>query len=199
VLTTGGARFKRAAHFKDIADAIVDVFGHRAGRVDVADEAAKRVVVEALGARNPGRRPQQHGSHPHPANESVGRSALFDRDAFTSVITPPPLWGRRRGFAEHCSAPPQPARDAARAVEWVGGEGAIVAHEFVKSLRKHMARAVSRLCWHLRAWMPPLPQPLPREGGGEYIGTSQHFHSHPIVAVRARCGEVFGQLGYLAY
>ncbi len=48
-------------------------------------------------------------------NESVGR------DRYTPL---PPRGGRRRGFAEHCSAPPQPARDAARAVEGVGGEGA---------------------------------------------------------------------------
>ncbi len=40
-----------------------------------------------------------------------------------SQISPPHSRGRRRGFAEHRSAPPQPqpARDAARAVEGAGG------------------------------------------------------------------------------
>ncbi len=30
------------------------------------------------------------------------------------------------------------------------------------------------------AW-PPLPRPLPREGGGETVGISQHFHSPPLL------------------
>jgi hypothetical protein len=76
-------------------------------------------------------------------NESVARSAMFNGDALTSVITPPPCGGG------------------------VGGEGAIVAHEFVKSLRKHMARAVSLLCWHLRGHGCPLsPNPSPARGEG---------------------------------
>ncbi len=92
---------------------------------------------------------------------------------------PSPLCGRRRGFAEHGSAPPQPARAAARAEGGVGGEGTIVAHEFVESLRKHRARSSvgsAGLCGGTDA---PLPQPFPREGRGEPIGSSRHFHSHP--------------------
>jgi hypothetical protein len=113
------------------------------------------------------------------------------------VIAPPPSRGRRRGFAEHCSAPPQPARDAARAVEGVGGEGAIVAHEFVKSLRKHMARAVSLLCWLLRGHGRPLsPNPSPARGEGSisvqgipntFIHTRESS-TRPMIAWRAAAG-----------
>ncbi|TMQ78059.1 hypothetical protein ACCUM_2398 [Candidatus Accumulibacter phosphatis] len=41
----------------------------------------------------------------------------------------PHLRERRRGYAEHCSAPPQPARDAARAAGGVGGcDGVFAEH-----------------------------------------------------------------------
>ncbi len=95
--------------------------------------------------------------------ESVGQSPLFNGDALTSVITPPPLRGRGWGR---------------------GGHRCTRIHPIL------VKRSVSRLCWHLRAWMPPLPQPLPRKGGGEYIGPSQHFHSHPkrMIAVGDPCG-----------
>ncbi len=51
---------------------IVDVLGHRAGRVDVADEPAERVVVEAFGACKPQGRPRQHGSNRDPADNPQG-------------------------------------------------------------------------------------------------------------------------------
>lgn len=58
---------------------------------------------------------------------------------------PSPLWERRRGFAEHGSAPPQPAHDAARAVERVWKRGNPLYMRFAKFLRKQMARAFSLL------------------------------------------------------
>ncbi|KFB76265.1 MAG: hypothetical protein AW06_002687 [Candidatus Accumulibacter cognatus] len=62
----------------------------------------------------------------------------------TSVITPPPSWGRG----------------------W--GEGSHRCTRIRRTLAKaHGQSRRSALLASARAWMPPLPQPLPREGGGE--------------------------------
>ena len=95
----------------------------------------------------------------------------------------PPRGGE--GGVSRSTAPRRRSRPAMQRGPWKG-----LGHDFVKTLRKHIARVVSLLCWHASAWTPPLPQPLPREGGGEpSVPPNTFIHTPRTSASSARVPE----------
>ena len=68
----------------------------------------------------------------------------------------------------------------------------MVAHEFVESLRKHMARAVSLLCWPLRGHGRPLsPNPSPTRGEGSTSDPPNTFiHTRVLALAQSESDEM---------
>ena len=102
------------------------------------------------------------------AGRDVGRSLSFDGDALTSVIAPPPCGGE--GGVSRSTAPRRRSRPAMQRGPWKGlGRGGHRCTRIRRILAKPYDQSrQSTLLASARAWSPPSPQPLPREGGGAY-------------------------------
>ncbi len=122
------------------------------------------------------------GVIPAPAGNPRYKQGIARNGWVTSVIASPPCGGE--GGVSRSTAPRRRSRPAMQRGPWKGlGRGGDRCTQIRQILAKAHGQGRQSALLASASMDPPLPQPLPHEGG-EYIGSSQHFHSHPRIECR---------------